>query len=51
MTRSDLSTICSVLNFLGLVEWKVNQRILETIEYIWSSGGGKGEIPFRFNNS
>lgn len=50
MTRSDLSIICKVLNFLGMVEWKVNQRVLETIEYVWSSGGGKGEIPLRFNN-
>jgi DNA-directed RNA polymerase len=24
MTRSDLSTICSVLNFLGMIEWRVN---------------------------
>lgn len=51
MTRSDLSTICSVLNFLGNIEWRVNARILEMIEYIWSTGGGKGEVPLRYNNS
>jgi DNA-directed RNA polymerase len=49
MTRSDLSTICKVLNFLGLVEWRVNKKVLENIEYIWSTGGGKGEIPSRYN--
>jgi DNA-directed RNA polymerase len=49
MTRSDLSTIFKILNFLGLVEWRVNKKVLENIEYIWSTGGGKGEIPSRYN--
>jgi DNA-directed RNA polymerase len=49
MNRADLSNICNVLNTLGNVEWRVNRRILETIEYVWSIGGGLGEIPKRHN--
>ena len=49
MTRADLSRICNVLNILSQVEWRVNKNILEVIEHIWATGGGKGEIPNRFN--
>ena len=34
---------------LGSVKWRVNKKVLETIEYVWSIGGGLGEIPKRFN--
>lgn len=49
MQRSDISSICTVLDTLSSVKWKINQRILEIIEYVWSIGGGLGEIPKRFN--
>jgi DNA-directed RNA polymerase len=49
MNRADLSSICNVLNTLGNVEWRVNKKILETIEYVWSIGGGLGEVPKRYN--
>ena len=49
MTRADLSRICNVLNILSQVEWRVNKNILGVIEHIWATGGGKGEIPNRFN--
>jgi DNA-directed RNA polymerase len=34
---------------LGNVRWRLNRNILEIIEYVWSIGGGLGEIPKRFN--
>ena len=49
MGRADLSQMCNVLNTLGNVEWRVNKKILETIEYVWSIGGGIGDIPKRYN--
>lgn len=49
MTQADLSRICDVLNTLGNVAWRVNRPILDTIEHIWSNGGGQGQVPVRFN--
>ena len=49
MTRSDLTNICNVLDVLGSVKWRVNRPLLEVIEYVWSIGGGLGEVPKRFN--
>lgn len=47
--RADLSRLCAVLDDLSLVPWKVNRDILESMEYVWSIGGGLGKIPKRFN--
>ena len=44
-----MSKMCQVLDILGQVKWRINRRILEIIEYVWSIGGGLGEIPKRFN--
>jgi len=44
-----MSNICQVLDILGSVKWRINRRILEIVEYVWSIGGGLGEIPKRFN--
>ena len=41
--------MCRVLDHLGSVQWRLNKNVLETIEYVWSIGGGLGEIPKRFN--
>jgi DNA-directed RNA polymerase len=49
LNRADLSSVCNVLDVLGMVKWRVNRRVLETIEHIWSIGGGLGEVPKRFN--
>jgi len=49
MQRADLSRICSVLDNLSNVPWRVNKKLLETIEYVWSIGGGLGKVPKRFN--
>jgi len=49
LNRADLSNMCNVLNYLGSISWRVNKRVLETIEHVWSIGGGIGEIPKRFN--
>lgn len=48
MTKADLSQICQVLDTLGAVEWRVNKKVLEIIEHVWSIGGGLGKIPKRF---
>ena len=47
--RTDLSGMCQVLDALGNVKWRLNRSILEIIEYVWSIGGGLGEVPKRFN--
>ena len=49
LNKSDISKICNVLNIISDVKWRVNKDVLEMIEYIWSIGGGLGEIPKRFN--
>jgi DNA-directed RNA polymerase len=45
----DVSTIMKVLDTLGDVKWRINNKVLEIVEHIWSNGGGKGSIPRRFN--
>jgi DNA-directed RNA polymerase len=50
MKRADLSNLCHVLNLLGGVPWRVNKRVLDAIEFIWSNGGGKAMIPKRHND-
>jgi DNA-directed RNA polymerase len=49
MHKSNMKPMCEVLDILGSVKWKLNLKILEIMEYIWSIGGGLGEIPKRFN--
>ena len=44
-----MSSMCQVLDILGQVKWRINRDILEIIEYVWSIGGGLGEVPKRFN--
>ena len=34
LNRADLSSVCTVLNNLSLVPWKVNRDVLESIEYV-----------------
>ena len=29
--------------------WRVNKRVFDVMEHVWSTGGGAGEIPARFN--
>ena len=41
--------MCQTLDILGKVPWVVNNRVLETMEYVWSIGGGLGTIPNRYN--
>ncbi len=38
-----------MLDILGKVPWTVNNKVLDTIEYVWSIGGGLGTIPNRYN--
>lgn len=44
-----MAPLCEVLNILGPVKWRLNREIIEMMEFIWSIGGGLGEIPKRFN--
>ena len=48
MIKSDLTEVCQVLDALGEIEWRVNKKVLEIVEHVWSIGGGLGEIPKRF---
>lgn len=48
LNRADLSGMCNVLDVLGSVKWRVNKRVLEIIEYIWSSDGGQAGVPKKF---
>jgi DNA-directed RNA polymerase len=41
--------MCQVLDILGRVPWSINNKVLETMEYVWSIGGGLGSIPNRYN--
>lgn len=47
--KVDLTDQCEILNTLGNLSWRVNKRVLEVIEHVWSMGGGLGEIPKRYN--
>jgi len=49
MKRTDLRLVCQTLDRLGNVPWRINKRVLETSEYIWSIGGGLATIPKRYN--
>jgi len=49
LNRADLTNMCNVLDYLSSIKWRVNSRVLEVIEHIWSIGGGLGEVPKRFN--
>ncbi len=45
---ADLKNVCSVLNTIGNVPWRINKDILDVIEKIWDLGGTTAEIPGRF---
>ena len=49
MASSDLKPMCQILDILAQVPWAINNKILETMEYVWSIGGGLGKIPNRYN--
>lgn len=49
LNKTDLTNLCYVLDTLGSVRWRLNRKILEIIEYVWSIGGGFGEIPKKYN--
>lgn len=50
LNKADLSDVCDVMNLISAVKWRLNKPVLEIIEYVWSIGGGLGEIPRRFND-
>ena len=42
-----LTRLYSVLDKLGAVPWRVNERIYSVVRAAWDAGGGLGEIPTR----
>jgi len=44
---ADLQPTFDVLDILSQTPWRINQRVLKTVEGIWENGGGAGEIPLR----
>ena len=44
-----MAPMCNVLDILGGVKWRLNKEVLEIMEYVWSIGGGLGEVPKRYN--
>lgn len=48
--KCNVSSIMKSLDLLSNVGWKINEKVLEIIEYVWANGGGKGSIPKRFND-
>jgi len=50
LKSNDIGEICDVLDNLSSTKWRVNKRVLEMIEYIWSIGGGVADIPKKFND-
>lgn len=49
LVRADMQPMCNVLDVLGSVQWKINRPVLDIMQYVWSIGGGLGEIPKRYN--
>lgn len=47
--NTNLNYIMKSLDNLGSVKWRINNKILDVVDYIWANGGGKGGIPARFN--
>jgi DNA-directed RNA polymerase len=50
LNRTNMEPMCQTLDILGSVKWKLNMKILEMMEYIWSIGGGLAGIPKRYND-
>ena len=47
---NDISQVTKSLDLLGKVKWRINKNVLDILEFIWSTGGGQGEIPKRYND-
>jgi len=46
---SNTSKVMKVLDNLGNVKWRINNQILDVVEFLWAKGGNKAELPKRFN--
>lgn len=38
--HSEVSSYCQALDILGSTKWRVNRRVHDVVETIWSRGGG-----------
>ena len=45
LERADLNKVCDVLNIMGDTAWRINEKVLHTVETLYHLGGGVGEIP------
>ena len=45
VNKSHLPTIYRGLNYLSAIPWRINGRILHTIETLWARGGGVADLP------
>ena len=50
MKFADLGRMFEVLNCIGSTAWKINKKVLEVSEQIWSEGGNVNGIPNRYYN-
>ena len=48
-TKSDLKPLLEILDGIGAVKWKINKKVLNVVETLWSMGGGLGKMPPRYN--
>lgn len=48
MGSADLSTLCSGLNALGRVSWKVNKVVLEVAQKCWDDNIAIGDVRYYF---
>ena len=44
-----MKPMCNVLDILSKIEWKLNEPVLDVMNYVWAIGGGIGGIPKRYN--
>ena len=45
---ADMSRVFNVLDTIAKLPWRINQKVLDVVEDIWSLGGGVGEMPSRY---
>ena len=47
----DINVVMKALDQLGSIGWRINQKVLDLVEYTWANGGGVASIPPRFNEN
>jgi len=47
MERANLAPLCTILDKIGSVPWKINKPILDVVTNVYNSGGGIAEVPIK----